>query len=427
MRALAGLGLLLLAAPSPEIRYFHFQRPVQLSAQSAGQTCLVVDPAVFSRASSQLADLRLYQGATETPYVVRSDVPSASTEQTTALLNLGKSGDQTVFDAEMPAGRYSDLQLKVAGRDFLATVTVSGSQAQSGASRTKLGAFTIFDLTSQRLGRSTVLHLPESDFRYLHFQIAGPITPHDVTGLSVTHLPESKPEFVTVAASAQSTVKDRDSIIEFTVPAHTPVDRMVIVPAQNPTNFSRDIEITVSPESKTPSDDSAVPPQPFTTFGNILRVHSVQNGHRIDEEHLAVDAPQVYYDSAAQWTITIQNHDDPPIQLATARLEMLQRRLCFDGAAGAAYTLYYGDSALAAPQYDYASLFVMEHDPIVAKLGAEIANPVWQARPDQRPFTEKHPILLWIALVLVIALLGTVAFRSFKSAPGESSSNQGGT
>ena len=417
MRALAALALFLLAAPSPEIRYFHFERPVQFPAQSAGQTCLVVDPGVFAHASAALADLRLYQGAAETPYVVRTDSPTVSTDQTIALLNLGQSGSQTAFDAEMPSGHYSDLQLKVTGHDFLATVTVSGSQSQTGASRTKLGAFTIFDLTSQRLGRSTVLHLPESDFRYLHFQIAGPITPQDVTGLSVTRLPESKPEFVTVATSVQSTLKDRDSIIEFTVPAHTPVDRLVIVPGQNPPNFSRDIEISVSPASKPPSDDSTVPPQPFTTSGNILRVHSVQNGHRIDEEHLAVDAPQVYYDGAAKWTITIENHDDPPIQLASARLEMLQRHLCFDAAAGASYTLYYGDSALAPPQYDYATLFVLQQNPVAAQLGAEIANPAWQPRPDERPFTEKHPILLWVALILVIALLGAVAFRSFKTAP----------
>jgi len=101
---------------------------------------------------------------------------------------------------------------------------------------------------------------------------------------------------------------------------------------------------------------------------------------------------------------------------------MLERRLCFDATAGAAYTLYYGDAALAAPQYDYASLFVLQHDAAGAQLGAESANPAWQARPDERPFTEKHPILLWVALIVVIALLGAVAFSSFKGAARDTSS-----
>src|SRR5208283_4527237 len=104
-------SLLLFAAPAPEIQYFHFERPVQMPVQSAGQTCLVVTPDLFAHAAAQLADLRLYQGATETPYVVRSDVPVVSTDQTIALLNLGRSGNQAAFDAEMPAGRYSDLQV----------------------------------------------------------------------------------------------------------------------------------------------------------------------------------------------------------------------------------------------------------------------------------------------------------------------------
>ena len=100
---------------------------------------------------------------------------------------------------------------------------------------------------------------------------------------------------------------------------------------------------------------------------------------------------------------------------------MLERNVCFDATAGDAYTLFYGDSALTAPVYDYAALFVLQKDAVAAQLGAEIANPVYQPRPDERPFTEKHPTLLWVALVLVIALLGAVAFRSFKTAPANRS------
>ncbi len=184
---------------------------------------------------------------TETPYVVRSDVPVASTDQTIPMLNLGKTG---MIRSSMPrclSGHYSDLQLKITGHDFLATVNVSGSQTQSGGSRTRLGAFTIFDLTAQRLGRSTVLHLPESDFRFLHFQIAGPITPR---GCDRTFRHASAGEQAEVCRRGRGTRtlrrKNRHSVIEFVVPAHTPVDRMVFVPGQSPANFSRDVEISIA-------------------------------------------------------------------------------------------------------------------------------------------------------------------------------------
>jgi hypothetical protein len=44
--------------------------------------------------------------------------------------------------------------------------------------------------------------------------------------------------------------------------------------------------------------------------------------------------------------------------------------------------------------------------------GAEQPNPAYQPRPDERPFTEKHPALLWLALVAVVVLLGAIALRS---------------
>jgi hypothetical protein len=261
--------------------------------------------------------------------------------------------------------------------------------------------------------------LPQSDFRFLHFQIAGPITPQNVIGLSVIEVPVTQPKYVTVAQTATGAQKGRDSVFEFTVPARAPVDRVVFVPGAQPSSFSRDVQVKVAPVARPPANDSTEPPQPVMVTGNILRVHRVEDGHRIDEEHLTIDAPQVDFDSQTTWTVTIENGDDAPIQVTSIRLEMTERDLCFDAAAGAAYTLYYGDSALAAPQYDYAALFVPAANAIAALLGAETANPAYQPRPDMRPFTEKHPALLWMALILVMVLLGAVAIRSVKAMQGK--------
>jgi len=114
-------------------------------------------------------------------------------------------------------------------------------------SSTRIGSFTVFDLTGQKLSRSTVLHLPELDFRFLHFSVAGPLKPESITGLSVERLPASQPEYQTVAESAQVTQKGRSSVLEFTVPAHLPVDRIAFLPGASPALFSRDVSIKVAP------------------------------------------------------------------------------------------------------------------------------------------------------------------------------------
>jgi Protein of unknown function (DUF3999) len=411
MRFGAGALLLLVLAASPEIRYFRYERPVQTAAQQSGQTCLKLDARIFAQAAPQLADLRLYHDGAETPFVVRVATPAEGAEKSIAPLNLGVRSGQTVFDADLPDTHYSDLRLAVTAQNFIATVTVSGSRTKTANAETRLGEYTIFDLTRQKLGRSTVLHLPESDFPYLHFRIAGPLRPEDITGLSVERLPASQPRYETVAESSQVTQKDHSSILEFAVPAHVPVDRVAFIAGAAPAQFSRDVTISVAPVAPPPATDREQPLQTVTSSGSLLRVHSMQNGKRIDEERIAVAAPDAGFDTPSKWTIVIDNGDDAPLTLKSVRLQMLERTLCFDAAANTRYTLYYGDPALTAPRYDYATLFAPQASAAQATAGPEEPNPVYQSRPDERPFTEKHPALLWVALICVIALLGGIALK----------------
>jgi hypothetical protein len=374
-----------------------------------------VGPGIFARAEPQLADLRLYRDGTETPYLLRAAAPTEGTEKPIAPLNLGVRGGQTVFDAELPGTHYSDLLLDVTAKNFIATVTVSGSKTPAGSPETRLGAYTIFDLTQQKLGRSTVLHLPESDFPYLHFRVAGPLSPENINGLSVERLPAGQPRYTTVAEVSQLKQKPRSSIVEFTVPAHVPVDRIVFTPGASAAFFSRDVSISVAAVIPLKESDGAEAQQPVVASGNLLRMHREQDGHRIDEERLAIDAPVVDFDMPARWTVTIDNGDDAPVAFSSVRLEMLERTLCFEAAAHANYMLYYGDSALPAPRYDYAALFTAQANASTATAEPEQPNPAYEPRPDERPFTEKHPGLLWTALIAVIALLGAIALRSRKS------------
>ena len=414
MKACASLLLLGVMAASPEIRYFRYQRSVENLPAQAGQACLVVDAGVFAHAAPGLADLRHYRDGIETPFVIRFAAPAVAAEGFIEALDKGVRGGKTAFDAEMPDGHYSDLELAVTAHDFIATIEVSGSQAQSGSAETKLGSYTIFDLSKQKLGRSTVLHLPESDFRYLHFRIAGPLEPENLTGLSVVRLPASQPRYVTIAETAQVVQKGHNSVFTFTVPARVPVDRVVFTPGAQPALFSRDVSIQADEVEQALAGNAVRYPQAAASSGNLLRVHTIQNGHHIDEERLTVDAPRAEFATAAKWTITIDNGDDAPLKVESIHLQMLERDVCFETAGSGNYALYYGDAALSAPRYDYATLFTPQPDAPKAALGAELANAAFEPRPDERAFTERHPALLWAVLVLVILLLGVIALSSVK-------------
>lgn len=408
--AVAGAG----PGVKPEIHYFRYERRIENAPQTGRQTCVAVDPAIFAHAAPGLADLRVYQGTVETPYVLRKAEPMSAADGRASLLNPGRREGRTVFDAAMPAGAYRDVQLSITGQNFIATVEVSGSQTQAGTARTHIGSYTIFDLTREKLGRSTVLHLPRSDFQFLHFRIEGPIAPGSVKGVTVLRMASSAPKYVTVAASSDVIERGRDTVIAFTVPAHTPVDRVLFVPGMHPADFSREVRIQVRPASPPEAGNSEEPWSPMESYGNLLRIHRVEEGHRLNEERLSVAAPPELSDVATRWIVTIENGDDRPIVVNSVRLEMVERELCFHAAGGATYLLYYGDSALGAPQYDYATLFTPQPDAVSADTGPERANPVYESRPDTRPFTEKHPGLLWAALLMVLLLLAAIAVRSAK-------------
>lgn len=413
MRPVAALLSLALFAASPEARYFRYQRSIENLPAHSSQACLALDARIFALSAADLADLRLFRDGAEVPYVLYQAPPLVSAKRFIELLNMGSRGGQTVFDAELPDGHVSDLELSVTAQDFIATVRLSGSQTQSGPAETDLGSYTIFDLSKQRLGRSTVLHLPEINFKYLHFRIAGPLAPDKVTGLSVLRIPEIKPRYVTVAETAQVLHDGHKSVVKMPLDGRIPVDRIAFTTGAQPAQFSRAVTIRVEPQ-KPSAEDASLDQSAQTNDGNLLRVHSQQSGHRIDEERLAIDAPHPGFAAPAQWTVTIDNGDDAPLKIDSVRFEMLERDLCFDAAGSGSYIVYYGDPALAAPRYDYATLFVPQSDAAKPALSPERANVAYQPRPDQRAFTERHPALLWIGLVLVIALLAAIAWSSLK-------------
>ncbi len=410
-------AVLLLAATgivSPQPQYFRYDRSLTPAAPRTGLACAALPAEVFAHAAPGLTDLRLYRDTTEVPFVLRTLEPTQAHPGTVPTQNLGTRGGQTVFDAAMPPGTYNDINLGLDAQNYIATVSVSGTQSTADTKPTQLGSFTLFDLTSQRLGRSTVLHLADSDFRFLHFAITGPLQPDQIQGLSLPAQSAAESTYTPAVATSQFTQKDHSTVAEFTLPAHIPAGRLTFTPGPQPPNFSRDVTVSVRllAEPTPVTDETTPPPIPSVFTGNLLRLHRKQDGQQIDEDRLSLTLNAPTLPTPTRWTVTLNNGDDPPIAFQSVRLEFEQQNLCFDATQKSQYHLAYGDPTLPSPQYDYARLFTPLPNPTFLTLGPEHPNPAFTPRPDERPFTEQHPALLWIALLAAIVLLGILALRS---------------
>jgi hypothetical protein len=398
-------------------QYSRYQRTV-IASGGDGQNCAVIDPQIFPHAGVSLKDLRLYQGGREVPYAITLSEPQQLDSDAAHVRNLGLRGRNIVFDLEMPNRPYTEITLDLAGKDFLATATVSGTRDPNYSNQTRLGEFTLFDLSSQHLSRNTTLHLQETTLPYLHVELAvSPATgnrsfiatPEMVQGVTVPPSREAQSIYTTAATTTTITQRGRQSIATFALPQRIPVERVSFDLAPNyKANFSRDVRITDHPDGSNSVSEGLA--------GTILRVHLTQAGREI--RHQQLNVPAVLgsnMQSAATVEVVVDNGDDTPLPITAVRLEMRQREICFDVSNPASLTLYYGDSALTAPQYDYARLFAPSDAMHTAQLSPEQLNHTYRGRPDTRPFTDRHPHLLWIVLFVVVCLLAIVAIRSSKT------------
>ncbi len=398
-------------------QHMRYERSVTIAG--SGQACAVVDPPIFPHAVASLKDLRIYQGAQEIPYAITLSQPLQPDNDVARVRNLGLRGRDITFDLEMPDRPYTEIALDLAARNFLATAKVSGTRDPHYSNQTTLGAFTLFDLTSQHLSRNITIHLQETNLPYLHIELSiSPAAgerelnwgPEIVQAVTVPPSREAQTLYATAATSTAIEQRGRQSIASFSLAERVPVERISFDLAPSfKSNFSRDIRVTDRPLGDFDIASESV-------AGTILRVHLTQAGREIRQEQLSVPAILgSNMQSKATVEVAIDNGDDRPLPITAVRLEMRQRRICFDAPNSQPLTLYYGDSALAAPQYDYARLFAPSDAMKPAQLGPEQSNPNYRERPDIRPFSERHPHLLWIVLLAVIFLLAIVAIRSSKT------------
>ena len=95
-------------------------------------------------------------------------------------------------------------------------------------------------------------------------------------------------------------------------------------------------------------------------------------------------------------------------------LAMSRRIALFRPRESRSYRLIYGNDHATTPQYDFARTLRIQPNELLSRLdlGPEETAANYA---DPRPFTERHPNLLWIALGLAIVLLGYAALRAMRT------------
>jgi len=403
MKLLTLLALLMLFAepsrPQQAIPYFTNTREVHI-VEPGKQNYFVVDEEIWNHARPDLGDLRLYDGESPVQYALSEQRDGITSEEVEAkILNLGAVSGHTEFDLDTQGlAEYDRLRLRLDAHDFVATASVSSSDAPGQATRVELPPSTLYDFSKEQLGSNSLLKLPPSSFRYLHVKLSAGVLPQQVKGVTLYNQHQQKASWTKIGMCAAPEQRQRLTVITCTVPERVPLARVDLQIPSSQVNFRRIVTIEDSKGQQVSS-------------GEISRVRVNRAGTLITNEQLSLNATS----TASQLTINVDNGDNPPLTITSAQPLALERRIYFDPQGKSALRLYYGDEKLSAPVYDYARFFRVDPLPAEAQLEPGSQNPQYAGRPDERPWSERHTTVLWAAMLVAVLGLAALALRGLRN------------
>ncbi len=391
----------LAAGYDPAIPYFRQTRSISISAPEK-QNYVVLDADVFAHSRPDLADVRIYDGQMQVPYVlIRQNGGSRTEENQAKLLNLGSVGGRTEFDVDTSDfDEYDRVRLLIDAKDFINSAQIEGRRTINDRSGTNLGNSTLYDFSKEGLGANFTLKFSAASFPYLHVRLAPGIRPDQVKAAYLSSFSETKAAWTSAGQCSPAASQPKQTVYQCAIASGMPVERVRFSIPATSVNFNRAVVL---------SDERGNQFQ----RGALSRVRMNRGGQTVTSEDLDID---LYAQTARQINITVENGDDPPLPIEFVKPLSFERRLYFDPKGKGVLQLYYGDPKLEAPSYDYGKFFQQSADAAVAQLGAAQANPQYAGRPDDRPWSERHTFVLWAAMVAAVVVLGALAIKALKAA-----------
>lgn len=386
------------------------EKPI-VSSSVSGYVRVILDDEVYKgSANGRLADLRVVSSVgQETPYQLVSLDSSVRNEYyPSTLLDLSAKDGDTMFiiDLGKEGLVHDNLNIVMSGKDYKYQVSVYASATilphESGAWRTLTEGGYIYNFFDARAGfdaGSGEVSYPKSTARYLRVVMhkehgaATRVMSVGVHSLLKTAAGEDTHSF---AATVSQNAKEQSTEIVADLGASgIPTHRLVlsIGGAHQDLNFDRRVIVGGS-------DDGLN----WRTLGEgyVSQLHTAL----FSGAQLAIEYPE---SNTRYIRAIVFNEDNTPIPFNTSiGLVGVMRAIVFDANAGESYTLYYGNSHVAAPRYDITRFFqyIESENMPTLSFGREVPNSAYVApAPPKQPSTNTYPKLLNIVLVLLVVVV----------------------
>lgn len=369
---------------------------------------VLIDRDLFAHSENRLADVRIIDDlGNELPYELRSRLappPQPVILPASLRENSFVPGQftQVILDLGPHASFHGSLRVQTPESDFINWVEVAASD-DAHLWRIVKPRAPISRFRRENLEGSQTIRYSENNARYLRLRIQEPSGQFPVTAVDIFASQGPEKEELAAAPLIAQLAPDSTgapSQTQWTVDlqsAAIPVAELNFETDQR--EFYRAVRILTSANSKEWQPAGG---------GEIFR-YSVAGK---TEESLRVG----FYELGGSrfWRIEILNGNDAPLSSVRMSLSLSRRFALFRPRENRSYRLIYGNARAVAPQYDFARTLRIQPNEVL--LGLSLGPEELTANyADPRPFTERHPNLLWFALGLAIVLLGYAALRAMRT------------
>jgi hypothetical protein len=402
------IGILALPADLPDQwRSWRYSRAVQILVTDGDAPAEVSLPwEMYPHCQPGCEDVRIVNSnSEEVPYVLQARRGPRNLEEHAARVieNSFVAGQytQVIGDLADSHPNYDRVKVATSRPDFIVWAEVALSDDAKNWRIVEARA-PIARFRSRAVDGTQTIPFRGLSSRYLRVRIADQSGQFPVSGVSVLNEEEFQgPQARDVAtAFAKEESKDpTESTWRTTLASpNQPISELQI--ATDTTEFYRAVRISGSSDGQEWS---------YWGSGVVYRYH--QRG--TSRELLRLEFPETTGNKFLR--VEVINGDDQALANLHLMLSAVPRTLAFKQAAGQQYRLLYGNEKAATPQYDLAHYFDSGlSKPVyrVLALGPEEETANYR---DPRPFTERHPELLWSALGAAILLIGLTAIKALRS------------
>jgi hypothetical protein len=408
---LAGvLSLLALSANLPDQwRSWRYSRVVQLPQTSGETPAEVVLPwEIYAHCAPGCEDARIVNSrGEETAFVVEAKQAARNVESRAArvLENSFVANEYTQVIGDLGEGfaTYDRVRVETNRPDFIVWAEVALSD-DSRAWRIVEARAPIARFRSRSVDGTQTIPFQGLSSRYVRVRIAEPSQQFPVNGISVLNEKQVRRQTADVSAAfiEEKSTDPTEGVWRTTLASlNQPVSELTI--QTDSSEFYRAVRVSAGSDG-----------QEWSYWGSGV-IYRYKQGDKI-RESLRIEFSEITGNRFLR--VEVINGNDQPLANVHFVPAAVPRTLAFKLVLGQDYRLIYGNEKAGRPQYDLSHYF--DSDPAkpvyaVLSLGPEEETLNYR---DPRPFTERHPEVLWGALALAIVLIGLTALKTLR-APGK--------